>query len=381
METENNKSFCMMAWDGLAIRPNGLALPCCRFSSSSSFNKNSNIHGDPRISKEWEDIRKKMIAGEKLSECSMCYMSEKEGTISMRQNHTKDSPIPPSTLPYKVSFLEVAFSNLCNLACVSCSSTFSSSWAAEDFRAKRHDPETKALMQHNYSLDDFDFSKVKILKIIGGEPFMDQDRFINLLKKMDLSKLQVNVCTNGTVLPNGELKVLLEKTKKTNIAVSIDGVGLGNEWYRWPTKMAKVEENMDFYESWKKDNPNITLSTKTLVSIYNIWNLAEFVLYLNNRRSTWTSDFDWIRWPSWQTISLVPDDHKIILKEKLRAYASEIKGKWPNTLNPFLTSIERLDLPKQNTLDVFRSKTLELAKERNLDVFEMVPAIRVLFED
>lgn len=381
METENNKSFCMIAWDGLAIRPDGLAIPCCRFKPSESFRKESNINGDPRSSKQWEDIRNKMIKGELVEECRACYLLEKEGSISMRKHYTKDSPVPPTAMPYKVKFLEVAFSNLCNLACVSCSSNFSSSWAAEDYKAKRSVPNKKALIQHNYSLDDFDFSKLTGLKIIGGEPFMDQTRFIDLMKRINLSKIKLFICTNGMVLPNQELKEMIEKCKNVDIAVSIDGIGTVNEWYRWPTKMEKIEQTMDYYEAWREQYPNIRLTTKTVVNIYNIWNLNEFVLYMNEKRPTWISDFSWIEYPTWQTISLIPDNYKNNLKDKLKVWNTTINGTWPsNKINPFATSLERLDLPKNNNLNMFRLKTLELAKERKLDVFEMVPAIKVLFE-
>jgi len=40
-----------------------------------------------------------------------------------------------------------------------------------------------------------------------------------------------------------------------------------------------------------------------------------------------------------------------------------------------------MNLPAKSTLEEFKEKTLALAKERDLDVFKMVPHIARLFED
>lgn len=386
---EINESMCILPWDSVAIRPFSTAMPCCRFRTDHKFGDASNVHLDFRNSPEWNDIRQRMLDGIKLPECRQCYDDEASGKTSTRlldtSRHvvTLHKKLPTTTQPEKIRFLEIAFSNLCNLACVSCSAWFSSTWGTEDFKRNRLNPAIpKVLVEHNTDVDKLDLSSLEVLKMIGGEPLMDQKRFIDILERIDLSKIKLLISTNGTMLPNAKLKSLIDQCDELVLDVSIDGVGSVNEWYRWPTKVSEVEATMNQFQEWWGNRPKFQLRTHTVINIYNIWNLDEFIDYMNTKYPKWVLDFDWMNQPFWQATAILPDTYKIQLTKKLKEWSATVKGNWHSWHgDPFVSTLHRMNLPAKSNLEEFRTKTLALAKERDLDVLKMVPHIAPLFEN
>jgi uncharacterized Fe-S cluster-containing radical SAM superfamily protein len=384
-----NESMCIMAWDTVAIRPYGVVLPCCRFKPDAEFAAASRIDSDFRNGQQWQQLRQKMLDGEPLKGCQTCYQDDAAKKTSMRVFETRNQivhlhkPVPTTTESTKLRFLEIAFSNLCNLACVGCNANFSSTWAAEDYKRGRLNTQTtSALVQHDNDLSDLDLSSLEDLKLIGGEPFMDQKRYIELMSRVDLSRVRLRISTNGTVLPSERLRELMEQCKQVILRVSIDGVRSVNEWYRWPTNFTEFQSNLDQFESWWGNNPRFILATHTVVNIYNVWTLDQLVLFMNDRYPRWSLDFDLLKHPNWQSVLVLPEEHKHRLSEKLAMWHNTISGNWPEWHGcPFETTRQKLQLPAQSTIEEFKEKTLALAAERNLDLFKMVPDIQPLFRN
>jgi len=383
-----SETMCILPWDSAAIRPFSTALPCCRFNlpNQIKFADESNVNNDFRNSSTWVKTRESMLAGEKVASCIKCYREEESGAESMRtlnlknyrEKHHNIIPITAEILPLR--FLEIAFSNLCNLACVSCSSSYSSKWATEDYKHGRLLLNQKSLVQHNNDLGDIDLSHLTLIKIIGGEPFMDQDRFITLLKRLNLKNLAIRISTNGTVMPNEELKSLLDKCEHVVLDVSLDGFESVNEWYRWPTKWHEVVANMNQYTAWWGEKTNVLLQIHTVINAYNIWTLNKTVQFMINNYPAWVIDSDWIVVPAWQSLSVIPIEYKKLLSEKMIVWNDTIK---PNVrfgkANPFKVSIDRLKDGTSSNWEEFKSRSLVLASERKLDLFAMVPDLKEPF--
>lgn len=384
-----NESMCIMAWDTVAIRPYGVAQPCCRFKPDPNFIKNSTVAVDFRSGPEWVGVRQKMLDGVKMVECQTCYQDDAAKKKSMRLNETEmqvihlHKKLPTTTEPSKLRYLEVAFSNLCNLACVFCDARFSSTWGAEDYKHGRLDTSRqKVLIEHGDDLSSLDLSELEDLKLIGGEPFMDQKRFIALMSRIDLSRVRLRISTNGTVLPSPQLRALMEQCRQVILRVSIDGVGSVNEWNRWPTKWSELQTNLDQFQSWWGNNPRFVLATHHVINIYNVWTLNELVQYMNTRYPSWSLDFDLLKYPYWQSVFILPPHHKNILAEKLSGWNDTIVGNWPDWHgSPFETTRHKLDISPQSTIEEFREKSLALAAERGLDLFAMVPDVQPLFQE
>jgi sulfatase maturation enzyme AslB (radical SAM superfamily) len=369
-----NKTICAYPWRSAAIRPNGATIPCCRYPNLSD----SDIFvdsPDPRNSVHWTQLREDMLAGKLIEGCKSCYQDEVNGLESMRQFSLKDF-IPTSNEVQLLEKLEVALSNLCNLACVHCSSYFSTKWYSEDVRAGRI--KKTGVIENNFSFNHWDLSKLTDLKIIGGEPFMEQKRFISLLKNLNLSNISLQICTNGTILPNDELKSLIESCKNVYLCVSLDGLGTTNDWYRWPSKFTDVIDNMKIYESWWGSYKNVYPIVHHVVNAINIFELDKFVDYMASDFPKWRIEWDWIRWPHWQELSALPSEVKSDLIAKFKHLDSCYLEHKLRT-NPYKVSIDRLQETPNSSWMTLKEETTKLSQERNLDFLNMVTPYQELW--
>jgi len=350
-----SKSICAYPWAGAAVRPDGSILPCCKFDHEDRF---GNIQDqDPRNSVAWKDLRSKMLLGGLLKSCESCYKEEQNGIESLRQQSLKFYS-PRDLEPVRLKQLEVSFNNICNLACVMCSEEFSTRWQTE--KSKHRGLESVGITAHGFDYLSWDLSEIKQLKIIGGEPMLSQNKFIELLNRLDRKNLAVMIATNTTVLPNNDLKTLLDECREVSYKVSLDGVGLVNDWIRWPSNFYEIEQNIDTLENWWKDKENINLEFHTVVGVYNILFLEQLVDYVR-RRVNWKHSWNWIRYPQWQALSVLPN--KTDISNELQRLAEQYSYL---EINPFEISSKRLhDLNVFSWNDfVFENQRLE--KERNM---------------
>lgn len=356
--SKNNKSICAFPWLGAAVRPDGTIIPCCKFIHNRDF---GNVNdADPRQSNSWNLLKEKMLAGDVVSNCQACYKDERNGLVSLRQEslaHFK----PADTQVKKLKQLEVSFNNVCNLACVMCSEEYSTKWQSE--KIKHRNFNAKGVTEHEFDYLSWDLSEVESLKIIGGEPLLSQNKFIELLARFDLSKLNVMIATNNTVLPNAVLKKMFEQCRKVSYKVSLDGIGPVNDWIRWPSKFSDIENNINTLEEWWGDSPNIDLQFHTVIGIYNILHLKDIVDY-SLSRPKWKMDWSWLSVPSWQAINVLPNKHSLV--KELEVLGSQYKL----TPNPFLISMYRLTDDPQSTWQIAVEETLRLSKERKIEPVE-----------
>lgn len=363
-----NRSICAYPWTSAAIRPNGAVIPCCRYPNLSDPDCFIDTP-DPRNSAHWQALREKMLAGEYIEGCKSCYQDEANNLESMRQQSLlhytpKENKVEP------IVNLEIALSNLCNLACAHCSNYFSTKWYTEDLKFNRVD---KIGVAKNDGISTWDLSTLRTLKLIGGEPFMEQPRFIELLNQVKLENINLQICTNGTVLPNQELKSLIEKCNNVYLCVSIDGLYNTNDWYRWPGKFSEVIDNIRTYEQWWKDVDDIYFIVHHVVNSINILELSEFVSFMETDLPLWRIEWDWIRWPYWQQLSSlspeIKEDLKVELANLNKAYINKDESLRPN---PYKVSLERMFEEPTSNWDTMKSEIQRLSSERNLDFLNMV---------
>jgi MoaA/NifB/PqqE/SkfB family radical SAM enzyme len=319
-----------------------------------------------------------MLEGKPVEGCQSCYQDESNGLISMRQE-SLERMIPTKNEIVPIEKLEVSFSNLCNLACVHCSSFFSTKWYTEDVKAGR--VEKSGALSNDFNFDKWNLSNISEIKIIGGEPFMEQEKFIKFLQNIDLSKIALQICTNGTLLPNAELKALIEKCATVYLCVSMDGLEYTNDWYRWPSKFNTVVDNMNTYNEWWGTNTKIMPIVHHVVNIINIFELVDFVGYMKKSFPNWFVEWDWIRWPHWQQLSNLPLDIKNDLIELFKEQSNRYYSEHFRIPNPYDVSIDRLqDVPAVEWTTVI-SEIAKISTERNLDFLSMVPTYKKIWID
>lgn len=371
-----NSTICAYPWRSAAIRPNGAVIPCCRYpnlNDSDCFVDSPN----PRESNHWKDLRERMLNGIQSNGCISCYQDENNGLLSMRKESLQKF-IPIENVPKKIEQLEVSFSNLCNLACAHCSNYYSTKWYSED--AKHGRIKNIGIVKNNFTFEHWDLSNLYELKIIGGEPFMEQPKFIEFLKNLELKNVSIQICTNGTIMPNTQLKSLIEQCKNVYLCISLDGLYSTNDWYRWPSKFIDVVSNMKLYEEIWGQYTNVDFVVHHVVNAINIFELKDFVDYMEINFPKWRIEWDWIRWPRWQQLSVFPHAIKKNLLNALRNYNDNYVNK--NELlrsNPYDISIQRILEKPESDWETLQIEIIKLSMERNLNYHTMLNKNLIVF--
>ena len=139
---KENKAFCVLPWIHMHVWPNGNVMPCCISDSDDVYgNVKNNTIKEVWNSDKYKTLRKAMLAGEKLSSCNRCYELENSTNIwTLRKNHNKwfgekhfdiiESTNKDGSIDNpKMAYLDIRFSNLCNMKCRTCGPELSSNHA------------------------------------------------------------------------------------------------------------------------------------------------------------------------------------------------------------------------------------------------------------
>jgi sulfatase maturation enzyme AslB (radical SAM superfamily) len=315
-----SKTYCPIPFYHTAVRPDGKMFPCCNFrweEVPSDFNLEYEdlFNKHPYMIK----IREEMRNGQPVAGCSRCYDNERVTGESMRTDYIRRatdlgfSKTPPDSP--KLTYIDLALSNVCNNRCRMCNPDLSTNWYSD---AKKLGIPIKSGIIHNKDkFKDFDFSNITFIKMIGGEPLMEQEKFIEILSKCNLPNLNLLITTNATMIPSDELVEILSKCKNVKWNLSIDAYGALNEFLRKGSNWKNIESNIEwFYKTYSRK-----IKVDTVVSIYNVNCLDKLSNFLKSNFHTITHRHVLVDGEEWMYSSNLPNDVKAIVEEKLKTFS------------------------------------------------------------
>lgn len=240
------------------------AAPCCHMNFTSlarpegpiidSFSK---LHSDKR----YIEIKQSMDSGVWHKDCTSCRVVEEvpNSTIeSKRQSVAKYFHAYPADDKTNVGLVDLTLAPgfLCNLQCRSCSPILSSSWINEK-RAMSQAlglsmfPYNDEPIRPNYNYHNDDWSNVRYVTFLGGEPLYNPEFYIQLEKVANDTggNCIVSIVTNCTVRLDLKKYHWLNKFKNVNLVFSIDSIGRSFEFIRTGANWDKVVKNIQFYKS------------------------------------------------------------------------------------------------------------------------------------
>ena len=268
--------FCTLPWTGLDISAQGTIKPCCKFSTGISKNLLDYEGNDVLL-----QVRKTFLEGGKPEQCKRCWQDEDAGLPSKRQLDHQYVLAPDTTLDH-VKVLALTFGNVCNLACVTCSSASSSRWAADERKLNAEFPHLKlyAHDQHYRSSNFVDAiidrcEQLRHLEISGGEPFFsDRNLHLDLLARIPRPEnVKIHYITNCTIFPDSDFWQIWRKFRHIDIQLSLDATHERFEYLRYPASWSDVWQNVQKYRSC----PDIQLSISHTVSWINVLGLDQFI--------------------------------------------------------------------------------------------------------
>lgn len=302
-----NSSFCIKPFTELCNTPNNNLKLCCHSDSVDikKHDSSKTLYDYYLDHPTMLEIRRKMLAGETVSECNVCYKKEKIHGNSMRTKHTvmleeRDPELVKSifaTGEKQLRTMDIKFGNKCNLGCVMCNDKASSVIANEWYYNEV--PEKSGLVQLSdkdklvTEFNSVEFEKLKqhagSLKRFsakGGEPMIlpEYHQWIDFLVESKYSEdIEVYIITNGTVDFSKDLEKM-NQFKEYEVCWSIDAIGKGLEYVRWPVKFEKLSRNHHkiIAEVKAKNYQNLLFMINTVAHVLNIDQIVKVAEYADS---------------------------------------------------------------------------------------------------
>ena len=426
---KKSKHFCILPWIHFHAWPDKKVLPCCVSDSDYPI---SEIKEDETIlqmmnSHDYKDMRVKMLNDEPWEPCNRCYELEDLGTWTMRQSQNmvrgienlevvEDTNEDGSLDDFKLRYMDIRFSNLCNFKCRSCGPACSNKWGDEKLKEMDGDKDVfttafriKDTLVSNTDDNNFmeklkeQLPNVSECYFAGGEILVQPQHYecldfwvnndlcdqVHLNYTTNMSKLQHSIKGRGDV----NLFDYWEKFPEIEIWASIDDIGDRAEIIRSGTNWDRVISNL---KSIKKNAPHVKLGFTPTMSLWNVWNYdklfetlyQEGVLDLNipPRMNILTK-------PDWAKIENMPEHLAWPLIERYENLTNKFEqidlvdndGNPRETQplrNSFYVLLTALKSAKGNATELkeFINQNQRIDNTRKEDIVDIIPELEELFQ-
>lgn len=370
------ETWCSLAWNHHFIGPGGRCKPCCRFKRQNVSKKHHLNYDDLQTlfhNEFMTEIRELMLRGEKVSGCEKCYEEEAAfKRASLRQIYNRPNLLSESIdiKNPKITFLEVAFSNICDLKCVMCHPFFSTEWGKEDLTNIRD------LNYQTYGYITVDVEKLKPvipqllhLKLTGGEPLLIKE-YHDILEELghndNLSSVYLNYSSNLMHFPKQWMLDIWKKVQFVEIAASFDGVEDVIEYVRYPSEWNKIKNNIQKYMKLSNEM-DLRIGMRSTIMVYNVLNLPQMVSWwVENLNKYFREPFSETSWinpthvalPEFLSLRVLPQKAKDIVRKRLQNKG--INNKVNQCFNHLCNYMDNTDYSFY--LDHFRRFTKEMDK-------------------
>jgi MoaA/NifB/PqqE/SkfB family radical SAM enzyme len=268
----NNKVYCTAPWNGITVRENGDVKTCCA-GGVSLGNLNQESISDILQNGRLVSIQKTMLKGKPdIDNCRNCLKNESiSGLASLRQHYLRSYP---DIIPGEIVFnsLDIRWNNSCNLSCMYCSPTFSSTWAdklnvSNSSPVKNYQDELLAFILERSST-------VKEIMLVGGEPMLMKQNY-RLLKELPQST-RISIITNLSYdlekLPC--INDMLTRPKENIIwNISVENIDNQFEYVRNGSSWNQLKKNINFLSQHWPDQ----ISAMLTYSMFSAFDLPQTI--------------------------------------------------------------------------------------------------------
>ncbi len=431
---EISPTFCIYPWMQFILGPAQHIKLCC-LSETKIKDENGKAYTFEKNSLEdcWNgyglrQIRKKMLAGEKLKACEHCYYQESLGRTSCRQysseewfksksgkeifDRVKKSRINGYRVYGPPLYLDIRPGNLCNLKCRMCNPENSSKIHQEQKELLKENPlEFTPLIDTSYFEKNEKnhisswhknediwkniykwASGAKQLYFTGGEPTLIKENWelIDHLKQKGYSKnIHLIFNINCTQAPD-KLIDTFEAFSTVEINFSIDGYKEVQEYIRYPSQWKEIESNIIKILKNKKENVHFNFTP--VVQVYNILNITQILQWIDELQITYgkiKTNMVMCTGPEFLDIAILPKIIKRKALSRIEEHIENIKDSYKKNdsflleclfaITKVLKTEEKNDIKKH--LKRFYKYTTLLDKKRGDNFKKTFPELNNLFEE
>lgn len=399
IDTKSN-SFCAAKWYNATIWLGSGQTTSCHHPLPHKIDEQE-IKFNPKAlhnTSEKKEQRAMMQSGERPAGCEYCWKIEDMGTDAISDRVYKtviyddvDLDIAfntPSQDDVNLKTLEIAFDRTCQFACSYCNPAFSTTWvkdiknngpynglisdgrnhfthvhdANQLFDAKDVNPYVDAF----FKWWETDLHKtLKELRITGGEPLMSGHTW-KLIEwyKTNTNKSKPKLAINSNLgFEKDKLEKLLDATHGIDLDIYTSNESMyqqseyirdGLDWDQWTGNLTYLLDN------------KVKLHVMCTVNALCLSSLTEFLYMLVETKEKWGKDsvnftLNILRFPSFQSPLVFPDDIKTNYKEQLENFYNAVKDNpvlHEHELNHVLRLVDYLDIVKTPHSEAFDMSSL-----------------------
>ena len=364
-------TFCILPWVHLYANTEGLVGPCC-IADGEHYTKTCGDLSFQTVkeamnSSFMNQLRKKMMNGEKDPTCAVCYDIEELGYRSYRQEkneqfHLKDwklygeypvlntlientDKITGQLKKFDLKYLDIRFSNICNFKCIMCSHRFSSAWYEDALKLTKNtgwplieDTDRKVLEIDGSDDKLWDklepyLKDVEFIYFAGGEPLVTEYHYRILEKLIQIKnfpKLHYNTNFSKLRYKQYDLLEMWNHFPLINLSVSLDESGERGEYIRKGMNWEVILNNREII---REKCPHIYFTVHCVAQITNSLNLTNFLtklLQIDFVKNPKRISIHYLHWPDFQSITVLSEEMKDRVKEDIGIFKGWVIKKYPN---------------------------------------------------
>jgi len=395
----DNKTFCMMPWVHMHMWPAGYTYPCCMADPELPIGNTQ----DQSLQEIWNgpdmrQLRLNMLQDKKSDICRRCYELEDSDVWTLRKSsnenfkhHTakvESTSDDGSAGDVNLAYMDIRFSNLCNLKCRSCGPQFSSSWFEDHKQLYGKLEHEKILKVRDDMLDFMDeleplLNSVERVYWAGGEPLITDEHYRILDKWIEMGKRDVvmDYTTNFTQM-RYKKKTAFEywnAFEDVRVAASLDANHARGEYLRKNMVWSEVVQNR---RTMIEQCPHVYFEITPTVSAYNVLNLPDF-------HKEWIEEgllqprairINMLLDPSYMRFQILPPAMKEQVRKRYQEHFDYLKqfDDVENVINDFKNVIKFLDKDRTDEIEMFLFKTNRIDRLRQENLFDVFPELRDL---
>lgn len=275
-----NNNFCKYLTNQVRIEY-GKLRPCCWFTESVPL-----IHTQQAL-KFQEDIKNIVDWNSAKGRCDECRLRESKGLHSLRLESLQ-RPVFDGVVNNAATSIEIQIDRDCNGACLICGPWNSTTWEKYENKIRNipvnkiEDPAVSSHKLIDEIVEIVDFSDVKEILFLGGEP-LRTDSHLRVLKNISNPRnVTVKYITNGSYRPDSKTLSTWARFKEIAMIFSIDAIEDQFNYLRWPLQWHQVENNLQFLRELPSSNIKIKGFSYTT---------TPFSLFYHDRYDAWAANF------------------------------------------------------------------------------------------
>ena len=419
---KEGKHFCVLPWIHFHGWPNGQVMPCCVADSTKPVAQISDEISiiDMMNSDGYKEVRRKMMNDEPVEACNRCYQLEEAGTWTMRKSHNmrrgeecidiiEDTNMDGSLDEFELRYMDIRFSNLCNMKCRSCGPSCSNLWGEEKAKQMGSTEDMLEVFDLTSVLTNSNHNGVFMEKLkpylntvqecyfAGGEILVTPEHYECLdywVENGLTDQVELNYTTNMSKLTYKDkqgTRDLFDYWKQfdhVEIWASLDTLGDEAEIVRAGTKWPKVVENL---RRIRDEAPNIKLGFTPTISMWNIFSyhkLFDFLEQENLIDMNYPPRLNMLTHPDYANIKYLPKHIAQKLKKLYFSYELKYdtyKGKsealthMKNTFGILCYTLDNVE-PNPHKLLEFKHENEILDQLRDEKLVDAVPELQEVFE-